>query len=113
MKKLLVLLFLVISGCDRQPVQPVPQKTSFDPITKNPDGTPIQQEPQRFIVERQYIFRDRLAYGDERGVYLIIDSKTGKKFVGVSGIGISELGERIETIHSGKMTNTKHIPTEQ
>ena len=113
MKKLLILMVLAISGCDREPTKPVPQKTPFGPITQNPDGTPIKQEPQRFRVERQYTFRDRLAYGDERGVYLVTDLKTGQEFVGVSGIGVSELGERTETGRVGKFATTRHISTEQ
>lgn len=46
----------------------------------------------RFKIERVSIFRDRLAYGTERGVYVITDTETGQEFVGVSGVGISELG---------------------
>lgn len=46
----------------------------------------------RFKIERVSIFRDRLAYGNDRGVYVITDTRTGQEFVGVSGVGISELG---------------------
>jgi len=33
-----------------------------------------------------------LAYKKLRGIYEIIDNKTGKKYLGVSGVGISEVG---------------------
>ena len=46
----------------------------------------------RFSVARVGIFVDDLAYNGRRGVYVVIDNKTGKEFVGVSGIGISEIG---------------------
>ena len=46
----------------------------------------------RITITRIGIFQDTLAYGDRRGVYLINDSKTGKEYLGVSGIGISEIG---------------------
>ncbi|UOO77341.1 hypothetical protein LVJ85_02240 [Neisseria sp. Dent CA1/247] len=46
----------------------------------------------RFEVKRIAIIADELAYRGERGVYLITDSKTGKEYVGLSGIGISEIG---------------------
>jgi len=46
----------------------------------------------RFTVERVGVVDDSLAYGDRRGIYLIRDKQTDKEFVGVSGIGISELG---------------------
>ncbi len=37
--------------------------------------------------------RDDLAYYDKRGVYLIKDTKTGQEYIGVSGIGISEIAK--------------------
>ncbi|URG14030.1 hypothetical protein [Pectobacterium phage vB_ParM-25] len=37
------------------------------------------------------IFKDELAYGNRRGVYRIKDQRTGKEYIGVSGIGISEV----------------------
>lgn len=46
----------------------------------------------RFEVARIGVFEDSLAYGDRRGIYVIKDTKTGKEYVGVSGIGVSELG---------------------
>lgn len=54
----------------------------------------------RFKVERVGVFKDDLAYGDRRGIYVIIDTKTGQELIGVSGIGISELGSH----KSGKST---------
>lgn len=47
---------------------------------------------QRFTVTRVGIFEDVLAYDDRRGIYIIKDQKTGQEFIGISGIGISELG---------------------
>ncbi|MDK4687856.1 hypothetical protein [Kingella negevensis] len=36
--------------------------------------------------------QQRTAYGNKRGVYVIKDSDTGREFVGISGVGIAELG---------------------
>lgn len=58
----------------------------------------------RFAVQRVGVFSDDLAYGNRRGIYLITDSETGAQFVGVSGVGISELGSH--TTRSGKTTVT-------
>lgn len=44
----------------------------------------------RVKVTRISVFQDDLAYGNNRGVYLIQDTVTGQEFIGVSGIGISE-----------------------
>lgn len=46
----------------------------------------------RVEITRISVFYDDLAYDGKRGVYLIKDKDTGKEFIGVSGIGISELG---------------------
>jgi len=59
-------------------------------------------DSNRFSVELLNTFDDHLAYGDERGIYLIRDKKTGQEYLGVSGIGISELGSH----RSGKATHT-------
>lgn len=52
----------------------------------------------RIKIERVGIINDQLAYHSQRGVYIITDTKTGKEYIGVSGIGISDVG------HSGKVT---------
>lgn len=49
-------------------------------------------EVNRFTVTRVATFGDGLAYGGVRGVYTIADTKTGREYVGVSGVGISEVG---------------------
>ena len=64
-----------------------------------------QQVPaqQRIKIEQIGAFNDYLAYGGMRGIYIITDQKTGKEFIGISGIGISEIGfhstDGITTIH--------------
>jgi len=47
----------------------------------------------RVSVTRIGVFKDELAYDERRGIYVIVDSKTGKEYIGVSGIGITETGE--------------------
>ena len=62
----------------------------------------IPSKSDRFDVTRVQKFTDELAYEDERGIYIITDRKTGREFLGVSGIGISELGSH----SSGKTTQS-------
>lgn len=50
------------------------------------------QENQRIQITRIGVFRDDLAYNSRRGVYAITDAKTGKEYIGISGIGIQETG---------------------
>jgi len=46
----------------------------------------------RYEIRRVGVFEDNLAYENKRGVYEIIDTKTGKEYFGISGIGITEVG---------------------
>lgn len=89
MKKTLTVVALaaMLAGCGQRPPEPdqIPLKTVAD---------------GRVRVERIASFRDELAYGGIRGVFLITDKESGSKFIGISGIGISELGSH----QSGKNT---------
>lgn len=84
--KLSILLFAVlITGCDFP--QPPPEK--WVPLA---DPVPLETGGHRINVTFIGKFVDDLAYDNVRGIYIIKDNDTGKEFVGISGIGISELG---------------------
>ena len=53
-------------------------------LTESPNG--------RINVSRIGTFRDGLAYESKRGIYIIKDNQTGKEYIGISGVGISETG---------------------
>ncbi len=61
---------------------------------------PVATTAGRFVLTLQQSYSDPEAYGKERHVYTLTDSQTGQVWVGVSGIGISELGSH----QSGKVT---------
>lgn len=46
----------------------------------------------RIKVTRLSVIRDDSAYSDKRATFLIVDTETGKEFIGVSGVGIAETG---------------------
>lgn len=46
----------------------------------------------RLTITKLAIFEDSLAYNNRRVVYLVVDNRTGTEFIGISGIGISEVG---------------------
>lgn len=78
---------LLIGGCSPEPDTPLGVTT---PYVAN----------SRVTVTRIGVIEDPLAYSGRRGIYIITDTKTGKEYIGLSGIGISELG-----LHSaGKQT---------
>ena len=56
----------------------------------------------RITIHRIGVFEDELAYQDRRGVYAIRDESTGKEFIGISGVGITETGSH----QSGKTRTT-------
>lgn len=83
------LAILMIAGCEPNPDSM--QRGRADQIS--------YQTNNRFKVERVSVFYDGLAYGDKRGIYIITDTETRQEFIGVSGIGISELASH----QSGKV----------
>lgn len=89
---LIISCCILLSAC-----QPPPQRMPLH--VKEPKPVEAGSVDYRFEVTRVGIFEDDLAYDDERGVYLIKDHETGAEFVGVSGIGIAELGSH----QSGKI----------
>lgn len=76
-----VMALLALAGCE--PSQDSIQRNRAESITINTS--------ERFKVERIGVFHDSLAYDDKRGIYVITDTETQQEFIGVSGIGISEL----------------------
>lgn len=64
------------------------------------ESQPAAQSSPRVSVTRIGIFSDQLAYNERRGIYVIRDAQTGKEFIGVSGIGITEVGSHSSGKHS-------------
>lgn len=77
-------LLAMLAGCGPDPtIQMQKAAPEVEAVTTN----------SRFTVERVAVFVDDIAYNDRRGIYVITDAKTGREFIGVSGIGISETGQ--------------------
>lgn len=72
-----------------------------DPDTQMNIQQPSQLSNGDVQVTRIGVIKDNIAYGDIRGIYRIVDTKTGKEFIGVSGVGIAETGS-----HSTGKTST-------
>lgn len=87
MKKLMIIAALALAGCGPDPTQGM--------------DTPLSSDG-RFEIKRVAVVDDGLAYGDRRGIYVLTDTQTGTEYVGVSGVGISEVGSH----QSGKARMT-------
>lgn len=93
-------LCLLLAGCNEDYRAHYEQEASAKPVAV---ATPIERGStrDRVRVTRLSVFKDDLAYNGYRGVYLIHDEETGVDFIGVSGVGIAELGSH----RSGKATH--------
>jgi hypothetical protein len=54
--------------------------------------SPPAVDEGRVKITRIGIFEDSTAYGNRRCIYLIKDTKAGKEYIGISGVGISQTG---------------------
>lgn len=80
----------IIISCAKPPYQKVEMQ----------DYSPVEvSQSQRVSITRLGVFDDEIAYDDRRGIYLIVDKETGKEFIGVSGIGIAEVGDHSNGKH--------------
>lgn len=94
MKRALIILAagLVLAGCGNSESG----EAQVDAYQQQRDAAKAVAVPattqDRFTVERVQIIRDKVAYLERRGLYAIRDRQTGKEYVGLSGVGIAELG---------------------
>lgn len=82
MKKLILLAALALAGCDFGSTRVDSEARQMMPVNVN----------DRVQVVKIQEFMDDLAYEDVRGICVITDKDTGKEYIGVSGIGITETG---------------------
>ena len=84
MRLTFILLCLLFVGCDPNVVNKVLE----------PDTLGVKpSEITRYEIERVQIVYDDLAYEGRRGIYVIRDNETKREYLGVSGIGVTELGD--------------------
>lgn len=81
-----------LPGCGQKPPANKPPEVKLEVPAPQ-----LESGQQRFVVQLASTFRDDLAYGGKRGVYRIMDRQTRREYIGVSGIGIAELGKHTET----------------
>lgn len=84
-----VILALLLSACDSGP-EPVKSTMVI--------SSQLSSDADRIRVTKMSEFRDGLAYDNWRGVYLIQDKQTGREYIGISGIGISEVGSHSQLV---------------
>jgi hypothetical protein len=104
MKTKLLALALAISAAACTPTADEVSSKKAEPVQQQGETRQSWAMPSdgRFKLARVQDFQDNAAYNNYRSVYLLIDTETGKEFVGISGVGISELGSH----RSGKTSAT-------
>lgn len=95
MKICVVSFALLLSACDSGPT---PAKSTMAVSSQ------LSADADRIKVTKMSVFRDTLAYDNWRGVYLIQDKHTGQEYIGISGIGISEVGGQSQMV--GKVSQS-------
>lgn len=83
MKFFASVLCLFALGCVPNP------DTPLHSVVPGQDGA---ETNHRISIKRIGVVDDPLAYNYRRGIYVIHDNETGKEFIGVSGVGITETG---------------------
>lgn len=92
---------LSLTGCNEEPTQQMQIRRTQE---WSPDQLPVADNP-RVDVTRIGVVRDSLAYENRRGIYLIRDNETGREWIGLSGVGIAEVGSH--SVQSGKTRTSK------
>lgn len=95
-KLLAAVALLLLAGCDNGPK---PAESEMDVASQ------LSTDADCITVTKLSEFRDGLAYNDWRGVYMMKDKKTGQSWIGISGIGISEVGSHSQMV--GKVMTQK------
>lgn len=91
---ILAMVSLLAACCDKNDMACKREEAAAEATEYVAIAPPIvqDQKPDRITVTRVKVIADSLAYGGQRGVYLIKDNETGEEFIGVSGVGVSTLG---------------------
>ena len=94
MKKYIYYLFLTLflTGCE----------VFIKEDSVNDNKIVFQEENKRFELAKVQEFRDFSAYNSYRGIYILKDKNTNKEYIGISGVGIAEIGSHT----TGKTTTT-------
>lgn len=90
MKNMIAIALLALCSCE--------QEVGNLPDVSQPAGA----QSNRYVLKLEQTFQDRIAYGSRRGVYTLTDTETGRTWIGISGIGVSETG-----MHSQQFGKTR------
>ncbi|HAT3959793.1 TPA: hypothetical protein I9Y37_001932 [Citrobacter freundii] len=90
MKRLTLLLPLLLVGCDVQSLPDVRQSQYQPQQTR---ATEIARPAGRFDMRVVDEFHDSNAYHDKRSIFIITDRKTHKEYLGVEGVGVTDLSD--------------------
>lgn len=90
MQMRIIAMALLCVACDARR----PTNTPLAEYDNGPPAVPsVAPQQTRFRVSRVGAFDDNTAYWGVRSIFVIVDTKTGIEYVGISGVGISETGD--------------------
>jgi len=88
-----VLACTILVGCSKEERPPTQKEiVQTQQYNQKSLAEPIQiVDSDRYTIVRVKVFEDNTSYTYRRSIYEITDTKTGKEYFGVSGIGIVEI----------------------
>lgn len=102
LKLITLLCVAALSGCGA--CDPSSNCANPAPVPNVAQAPAAPPAPTRTVsLVRIQTYTDDLAYRGTRGVYVIQDSQTGKEFIGVSGVGIAEVGSHMTSAKSSAL----------
>jgi hypothetical protein len=108
MRIALLLCALLVSSCEDGTYRPEREMQAV-PMSAAAEAA----AGQRFDVRLEQVVADEIAYGGRRGIYSIVDRTTGREYVGLSGVGITELGAHEKRTGSGRDAKKETIVDER
>ena len=104
-----MLLALPLCACREDQTYRPEREMPAAPLSAAPESA----ASTRFEIRLEQMVADEIAYGDRRGVYVILDRQTGREYVGISGVGIAELGAHEVKRRNGAKVETEIVPDER
>lgn len=92
MKRLTLLLPFLLVGCDVQSLPDVRQD-QYHPQPQTTQAIDVVRTASRFNMRVVDEFHDSNAYHNKRSIFIITDTKTHKEYLGVEGVGVTDLSD--------------------
>lgn len=90
-----ILVCTLLIGCSKEEKPPTQREIlQTQQFNQKQLAAPVEiSESDRYTVVRVKVFEDNTSYNYKRSIYEITDTRTGKEYFGISGVGIIEINK--------------------